>query len=532
MVLRTFTEEIDNITTKITKEDKDNTDELILIVPFSTEINISDEVELYDASSTLVFSGIVQNVKIAGQKEVQVYDYGSELLYRTVNHIFNNMKPEEIIEYVIVNFTTLTYVSTITTTNSITTYVSNKKRAWDIVTEMSELMLSNFRVDKNKNFQLEREGENNSSKSIISDTGNGNAVLESAWEVDKNNLVNSVSVDGDDRQVFDVDPEFFSGNSSDTEFELTEIPLSVQVEHPLGTIKKGYTEGQSSGDYQINRENKKIIFDSPPTTGTDNIKVSYTSSIPVAIRRRDSASISLYGQHDKTYKKRYIKNRDEAREYANFIISRFAVPILTANWTITDNTNVTDFEAFVPNETINVTDNIRNVTGSFIIRKVERVVPGQLKVLVGHPVEDFINWSKETQQKILQLEEKDDNSTILNEDEFLSSTANIRFDFTSISVERRRFFSDTFYLSEDPFDSRNQMVEAGTGPVMREVGYTSDDVVTQYLITEDGDNIITEDGDFLVLEVENVSTFELVTEGGDNIITEDGDKLLIEVQTT
>ena len=31
----------------------------------------------------------------------------------------------------------------------------------------------------------------------------------------------------------------------------------------MGTILTGYNEGSSTGDYQIDRENKKIILDSP-----------------------------------------------------------------------------------------------------------------------------------------------------------------------------------------------------------------------------------------------------------------------------
>ena len=64
----------------------------------------------------------------------------------------------------------------------------------------------------------------------------------------------------------------------------------------MGTILTGYNEGSSTGDYQIDRENKKIILDSPPASGTNNIKATYTVGLPISSRRRDFTSISTYGQ--------------------------------------------------------------------------------------------------------------------------------------------------------------------------------------------------------------------------------------------
>src|SRR6056297_63519 len=472
-----FTDGTDNLQSVINKEDSTNTDVLNLQIPFTTFISIGDIVNYYDKDSTLIFHGIVQTIKTSGIKEVEVYDYGAELLQRTVNEIFNDQSPEEIIESIINDYTTLTYVSTITSGITISTYVANKKKAWDVVTELSEVLLANFRVDQNKNFQLELEGNTKSSKSITTGTL-GNAILDGTWKEDKSKLVNSATVDGDDRQIFEREPELFSGDGSTTEFSLSEIPLDIKVEHPVGTIKTGYVEGSSTGDYTIDRENKKVIFDTAPGSGADNIQVTYTVSIPISVRRKSKGSIDIYGQHDKNYKKPYIKTRNDARDLALFIINRFSQPLKSATFIITSNTEFYDFNSWLPNQVVDVTDNIFNISGSYIIREVERSNLGELKVTVGDPSDDFISWSKEAQQRIKQLEEKDDNATILSEDEFVSESITLQFDCGITTVTERTFQSDTFYLEEDTNGRRNQMKNDGTGPVMRETGYSDTDLTS------------------------------------------------------
>lgn len=440
MAVRNIQETVDNVTSKITKEDKQNTDILVMTLPIDFSIEVGDTVNYSDNIGTLIFSGLVQTIKSGTSLEVEVYDHGAELLQRVVNEIFNTKKPEEIIEDVITNYTTLTYVSTITSSTALNTYVANKKRAWDVVTEMSELLLANFRVDKNKNFQLELEGGNVSSKSI----SDANAVLSGAWLEDKTNLVNSCTVIGDERQVFQK-TENFAGPT--TQVTLTEIPISVRVTVG-GTEKIGYVPGQSTGDYFIDRENKQINFDVSSST----IVVEYNYSIPINVRRRNKSSIDMYGPHDKTYKKPYIKTRDEAKAECNFLLNRFKDPLLSSTWESTLIADFQDFESYKPNEVINVSDNIRSIFGDFIIRKVVRESIGSLKISVGEPDDDFVSWSKESQQRIKQLEERDDNSTILNEDELVTEA--LKLTFTTSVVEIKSIGKADAWVLDDPVNSQ------------------------------------------------------------------------------
>lgn len=446
-----FTLGTDQVQAEIIKEDSTNTDILNITVPFSTSISPADIVNYYLADGTKIFSGIVQSVEKAGEKTAIVYDFGAELLQRTVNEIFTNQSPEAIIEYIINNYTSLTYSSSISSGVTIGTYVANKKKAWDIVTELSEVLLANFRVDVDKNFILELEGDTTSSK-VIKTGQNGNAVIDGAWTEDKSKLVNVVTVDGDDRQIFEREPETFSGDGTTTEFTLAEVPVNVKVEHPIGTVLKGYVEGSTDGDYRIDRENRKIIFDTAPASGTDNIQVTYDVSIPITITRRNKASIDTYNEHDKTFKKPYIKSRDNARELAQFLINQFAFPLNKATFFITSTSEINDFNNWIPNQEIFVEDPVFNESGYYIIRKVEWNSNGEMSVKVGDSDDDFISWSKEAQQRIKQLEEKDDNSTILSDDEYIQENIRVTFS-TEIVFIKTRSKGDAWIL-DDPVNSQ------------------------------------------------------------------------------
>ena len=112
MVTKTFTEDTDNIKSRIIKEDKTNTDVLRLFVTNNSTIATGDAVVYKNKAGTTIFTGTVQNVKTGeGIREAIIWDKGEQLLRRTVNTIFTNQRPEQIIRTVIQNYTDLTYVN-------------------------------------------------------------------------------------------------------------------------------------------------------------------------------------------------------------------------------------------------------------------------------------------------------------------------------------------------------------------------------------------------------------------------------------
>jgi hypothetical protein len=450
-----FQESVDNIKSRITKEDKTNTDILLLYdIPETTSISIGDDITYKDTSGTVIFTGIVQDRTIGMVKSATVYDHGVQGLFRNANQIFTDVSPESIFETVSNDFTDLTFVTTISSGIIIPNYDAISKNIWDVWTEMSELLLGNFRVDKNKNIFLELEGEDASSKAISS----SNWVLKGSWKEDKTNLVNSLKVEADD--IIQETTESFAGPG--TTFTLSQIPIDIKVTVG-GTLKTAYVEGSSIGDYMVKKNQKQVIFDVSSST----LVVNYTYRIPINPRRRDAASISMYGQADKVIRVPYIVTRNEARNFADFIVSRFKNPLISGVWINRLLTDYDNFEGFVPNQVIPVNDTIYGVNKNLIIRKVVRNYPGSLEITVGDPDNDIFFYQKEVEKRIKQLENKSENTTIINEDEQIDDLVKLTYT-TSIISNKKRGIGSCFYLSEDGAFANSQMLEDGTGPVLCE----------------------------------------------------------------
>lgn len=436
----------------ILKEDKSNADELNITLPNSFTVNVADTMNIKDTQGITIFTGFVQSVKTgSGVKDAKVFDLGSQLLFRTVNQIFTDQLPEEIIETILTTYTNLTYVSTITSTTPIASYVAKEKLAWDVIQEMAEILLANFRVDVNGSFYLEREGEDLSPKAIST----SNALLDGKWEEDTTQLVNNVIVIGD-QQIFNTTENFGSGSTIIT---LTNTPIDIRVENPIGTLKQGYVDGASTGDYQVDRENKLVVFDTAPASGT--VSVIYTYPVPIKVTLKNSVSIAAYRQRDRRFEKNYIKSFNEARDFAAYINEKFSSPLKSSTWVMTSNTDYLDFNSFAPNNVIPVNDNLRNINGNFIIKKVQYEYPGSLSVQVGEPTQDFVSVQKESIVRIKQLEEKDNNATTLQEYQTLEQNVGVSIG-VYINTFESRPIGNYFYLQETIANSNSNNLLGGT----------------------------------------------------------------------
>jgi len=436
---------------------------MTLVAPFGTVANVGDEVKFYDENGDLAFGGYIETKNITGSLTLYCEDYGSVLKHGITNKIYTDELPEDIIEDVVTD-AGLTYVSTITTTVTIPVYAANKKNSQEIVEELTDRLLANYSTDVLKNFALELEGGDVSAKSL----SNQNAVKNGSWEEDITELINAVYVEGDSRSVFGTE-DFFNGTGSQTEFVLTEIPIDITVEHPVNTIKTGYVENQSTGDYTILREEKKIIFDTAPSSGTNNVKSIYTYSIPIVSRRRNKASIDLYGERNSIIRKNWILTRDDAKAYANFVITNFSTPLLNSKWIVTTQTDINDWQNFKPNELISVTDDLTSISGDFIIRKIERKYGTNpaLKVTVGSIQRNMALWNKEVADRIRQLEVRDDNSTQINEDEQVIESLKVNLTTEIIRIATRS--KGTAWILDDAVQSQIDKTFQLDGGVITEV---------------------------------------------------------------
>ena len=273
MVLRTITEgQTELISYEIVKIDSENVDILKITLLSSFDLESGDEVKLYSSGGIYLFGGYIEKYKLnqqQGIKLIEVYDYSAILTRVNITQVYNNTKLEDIIEDVVINNSSLIFNTNIDTGSAPSVaFVYRDKRAWDIVIELAGIIGANIRVDKNKNFYLEREGENNSNQTLTNIRESINAIQEGEWEEDTSTIVNVITIRGSE-QVYE-ERETYSGGSI-SEYVLIYTPINVKVES-AGVVLKGYIEGVSTGDYKVDKANKKIIF----TTPKSDFNVEYT----------------------------------------------------------------------------------------------------------------------------------------------------------------------------------------------------------------------------------------------------------------
>lgn len=485
--IKNFQDGVDTFRGRIIKEDRTNTDVLELSnMPETTEIQIGDDVEYKDESGTIIFTGIVQRTASAGTKKAIVFDHGAQGLQRNVNQVFTNVSPESIFETVTNDKTDLTFVSTISSGITLPFFDARNKKVWDIWQEMADILLANFRTDKNKNIQLELQADSVSSKDI----NTTDYVLEGNWKESKDSMVNSITVEADD--IVQTKTENFAGPG--TTFTLSEFPIDIQTATVGGTPKTGYIEGSSTGDYQLKKGTKQVVFDGSSST----VAIEYTYRIPINPTRKSKESIDKYTIHDKVIRLPYVVTRDEARNYAQFMIDRFSNPLKSSTWITKTKSDFDDFESYLPNQLINVNDDIFGVTGQFLIRKVIRESGGILKINVGDIEDDIFFYQKESQQRIKNLEEKSANTTISNPDELIENTVTAT---VTVSVEeyKKRSLGSCFYMSETDIanahmsetDNGITMCEEGSLPAFSNLTDTGSAIISNYVINNAIGDVIT-----------------------------------------
>jgi len=503
---------------KVDKINNSDVDFAYVNVSPSFNIQMKDEVNLYDINDTIIFAGYVRSIKNQTLKETIVFGYDILLSDIEIQKNFQNYSPEGIIQYC-VELAGMTYVSTISSGLTIELYPAKDKKLKDIIDDMHNILGTVGRVDNSKNYYLEYPGA--TFNTITLEVGT-NCELDNGWNLDTEHLCTQVKVIGALENV-QLDPVTFSGTGSQTDFELNDIFKTVKVEVDSGS---GFVEqtpqisGVQTGDYEILKEIKLIRFvsGSIPPSGTDNVRITYTYDRQIEYTEASEIIASDKSNlHQKTLKREYLKTIEDVEAYAGDFLDKFSQPLI--NGVIRYNT--LNINLFNINQSIQVIDNTRKVNGSFVNKTmvIKRIIRefgaegADLLIEVGENTDFSFNRAIEQEYRIKQLEENITTSELLQFGIKTTDSLTMQFDSDFSSIVKRTYASDTFYLEENASGTRNQMVEAGTGPVMREVGYTETalDVQSYVLIDEDDNTLTTEGGVILLTEQLNTVNDGVVT---------------------
>lgn len=403
--------------TTITQTSRGNLDVCVFRSTQLLDLVELDEIEFLDLSDNVIFTGYVREIENGSFKTTSCFDYGVILGEIPIRHNFENMTPVEIIEYVIETYTPFTFsassaVSAITFAD-IVLYPSRNRKAIEIIDDMHSVLGTTHYVDKDKVFHLEFEGDE--TNPLVLTVGFNCATDETGWVSDTSQLAKGVIVNGDNKRIEEI--EFKSGNGSQTEFTLTNPYTDIKVEYPVGTALSPQVDDISSGDYKIYKETKKIVFNSAPASGTNNIKIYYVYNIQTNF---SISSTSIYDNpHTKVINKEFLKEVSDCKKYAEKYYDKFKNPLRNCRLFFQS----MDITLFRANQRIRVVDNLHKVNGAFVddffvIKEIKWKFGEEgasLELLVGDSDNIAFDKNAEIRSKIIDLNELYPIADIFNE---------------------------------------------------------------------------------------------------------------------
>lgn len=205
--------------------------------------------------------------------------------------------------------------------------------------------------------------------------------------------------------------ELFDGDAATTEFSTTYIPETVDV-YISGTQKTGGKEGFSTGyDYYIRKEDKKIVFTTPPASGTGNISITYSYKSSTPIQISDEASIAEFTVHETTITFSDVMNVADAEQIGDAYVQSHKDPIHSIVIYIAP--SVFSTNGYALNDEVTVDDAFHDeMDGAYVITNVTEYWPSRpVKVTLSDKPLRTASVEENTVVRLKRLEELSVQST-------------------------------------------------------------------------------------------------------------------------
>ena len=257
------------------------------------------------------------------------------------------------------------------------------------------------------------------------------------WVYDNSQLINKIRINGAESYVETTEEGQIGVTSGYTtsSIQLTQSPFSVKVfsdsSSPPTTLRKGGVE-DSTGDheYEVDRETNQIIWNTSVYTpgASDYVEILYTYPVPVPVIRRDTASISAYGESSTVKTFSDIKSVEDATNRATLFLQTYATPFTSLKCNVTDITN--DYRV---GQRVTVTDVINDIESELVITQIKRRFPHNYdEITVGDKEYTIAAYNTAVIDRIKRIEEEFTKNTDL---------VNQIFDFERTFTPQRRYLA-------------------------------------------------------------------------------------------
>jgi len=397
------------------------------------DFTIGDEVEIYK-DSTKLFGGYVYSKDYHKYLELKIESYGGELKRKIAREVYEDKSPEYIVQDLIDNESSLTYASSGSSGITLKRVIIRDRPISEIIEKMCDVLNWQFRTDENKNAYFEERGTASSSASDL--VVGSNCILKDKWKEDPKKLMNYIVLKGGS-QDFNT-KETFSGDGTTKTFTLTYKPTGNVRAVVDGTEKTGQLEGSEGGDFEVDEENKTVTFTTAPSSGTDNVEIYYTYSLPILISRSNPSSISTYGIHAKKVTATWINRFEDGRQLVNKLLETYAEPI-RMNCLVVKGIN-TDYKVGSTNK---VTDSYNGINQNMLIYKIMWKIPQNLTyIYVGSEITNFLDMNKSLEEKINELVDIFSRESTIQE--YVIVTNDLKVELTCKIKVQTRTIGDTF----------------------------------------------------------------------------------------
>ena len=396
------------------------------IVQFNGDYNLdltnNDEFSYYDAKNQKIFAGYIRESENGDESVYVGYDYGIELAEIPIRKNFEGFTALEIMEDIITNYTSLTWVTPTGITDSavIKLYPSRNRKANQIMDAMHKFLGTTNYVDFDKNYMIEYEGQETNTN--VLEVGVNCITTADGWITNSLNLVKNLTVTGDVKTIEEI--QTLTGDGVTTEFTLASPYTDIKIEYPSGsgTFLTPYVEDVVDGDFDILREVKKINFISFTPANGVNFDVYYVYEIETnfeIIEVSQAQVLSGVNPHHKVINVPYLKEVIDCKDYATKYKVKFGEPVREVTLLV----NALDALKYRANQSIRIKDNTHLVNGEFvddifIIKRLERSW-GQggyfVKLVCGDSTQFVYDRSTEISQRIDEFNETNPLADIFNQ---------------------------------------------------------------------------------------------------------------------
>ena len=221
------------------------------------------------------------------------------------------------------------------------------------------------------------------------------------WAYDKSAMINKYKIIGGEDLV-ETD-ETFDGDAAEDTFTLEFTPVSVRVTVG-GSLQVGGNDTTSGTfDYQVDTENKQIIFESGsiPGAGVGNVAVTYTHNLPRPVINSNQDSIDTHGTYEKVSFAVELRDVDDVKTYCRQYISTYSIPFQVCN-----DVKVVDVSDMFPGQAVTIVDTTHSINKTFYITKTEMYypyVPDKLAVTDSNSAEE--DFGTTVNDRVRRLEE-------------------------------------------------------------------------------------------------------------------------------